>query len=183
MEKKCTHGSHRNELRWYPRRCSVVRSNPASPASESGSSRVSPAAQSSGCPWIRGPAGILTRSPALLLTPGGGRRAETPGTPRFKPEHPPPSRWSRLRGGERSRWRLEGRGRRDGGMQAQRRGWSHLRTGVLQYNPSLLLPFTLFLSSSLTHTPCSFFASLFFFLFPLPVHQHLSFSFEFYHLL
>lgn len=49
-------------------------------------------------------------------------------------------------GGERTRWRGE-----DGGMEGPRRGWSHLRTGVLQCNamplsssPSLDTP--LFLS-------------------------------------
>lgn len=114
MEKSCTHGSHRNEWRWCPGRCSVARSDPSSPASESGSSRVSPFAPSHGSRrvWIRSPAGTWTKPLALLLTPGGGRRAETPGTPRSKTDHRDhragdPSEEEQ----ERSRWRLRGWGR------------------------------------------------------------------------
>ena len=116
-----THGSRRNEWRWCPRRCSVAPSDPASPASESGSSRVSPAAPSHGSPppWTRSPAGTWTRSPALPLTPGGGRRAETRGTPRWvRTDHR--CRWSRLTGGERGAdTRLGDRGRRDGGERGE----------------------------------------------------------------
>lgn len=171
-----THGSHRSEWRWCPRRCSVARSDPASPASESGSSRVSPAAPSLGSRrrWTRSPAGTWTKPPALLPTLGGGRRAETPWTPRCSGEHRPPSRWSRLRGEERSRCRGE-----DGGMEGAGRGRSHLRTGVLQCNPSLLLPFPLSFPGPLLHKHFLFARSLS--LSHLPAHQPLSVSLKFYH--
>lgn len=134
-----THGSRRNEWRWCPRRCSVAPSDPASPASESGSSRVSPVGPIHGSlpGWRRSPAGTWTRSPALLLTPGGGRRAETRGTPRsVRTDHRAGDPgWEEERGAAAG-WEI---GRRVGGMEGwmevPRRGWSHLRTSVLQRNP------------------------------------------------
>lgn len=111
-----THGSRRIEWRWCPRRCSVAPSDPASPASESGSSRVSPDGPIHGSlpGWRRSPAGTWTRSPALLLTPGGGRRAETRGTPRsVRTDHRAGDPgWEEERGAAAG---LE-IGRRDGGM-------------------------------------------------------------------
>lgn len=110
-----THGSRRSEWRWCPGRCSVARSDPASPASGSESSRVSPASPSRGSrrEWTRSPAGTWTKPPALLPALGGGRRAERRGTPRSGSGQRPPTRWSRLRETKERRWRLEGRGWRE----------------------------------------------------------------------
>lgn len=167
---KCTHGSHRNVWRWCPRRCSVARSDPASPASESGSSRVSPAAPSHGSRrrWTRSPAGTWTRSPALLLlllllTPGGGRRAETPGTPRYQKKLTTDHREQvipRLKRKE-ERTPLEA-GRGEDGAEGWMDGWrgttarmvtfTHGCTAMQSSSPLPPSSLPLFLSSSLTQT-------------------------------
>lgn len=100
-----THGSRRTEWRWYPRKCSAARSDPASRAYVTGSNRVSPGVPSHGSRrrCSRSPGETWTWLPALLLlNPGGGRRAATPETPRSKFDQRPPRRWSRLeKGAER----------------------------------------------------------------------------------